>query len=89
MTSNSVDDLRSDLEALLADEVLAEDEEFEPDTDLLRSGLMDSLSVVQVVDWLEARYAVEIDPADVTLEHFRSIDAIVAYVERRIGGSAR
>jgi acyl carrier protein len=86
MNPVSGDGLATQLMSLLADEILAEDEEFGPATDLLRSGLLDSMGVVQVVDWLEVRLSIEIDPADVTIEHFRSVDTILAYVDRRLGG---
>ena len=86
MNPVSDDGLGTQLMSLLADEILAEDEEFGPATDLLRGGLLDSMGVVQVVDWLEVRLSIEIDPADVTIEHFRSVDTILAYVDRRLGG---
>ncbi len=54
-----------------------------PDTDLLLSGTLDSLGVVRVVHWLEDELDIEIDPADVVLEHFQTVDAMVAYAERR------
>jgi methoxymalonate biosynthesis acyl carrier protein len=58
--------------------------DLQPDTDLLLSGTLDSLGVVRVVHWLEDELGIEIDPADVVLEHFQTVDAMVAYAERRL-----
>ncbi len=50
------------------------------DTDLLLTGLVDSLGVVMIVEWIEADRNITIDAADVVLEHFQSVDAIVAFL---------
>jgi acyl carrier protein len=52
-------------------------------TDLVMTGLIDSLGVMMVVDWLEQRLDISIDPNDVVIEHFESVDAIVGYLHGR------
>jgi acyl carrier protein len=61
------------------------DEQFsiENDQDLLLSGTLDSLSVVRLVEYLEAETGVSIPPEDVTLEHFGSLNKIAAYCAGR------
>lgn len=54
-----------------------------PDTDLVMSGLVDSLGIILVVEWLERRLGVRIDPADVVLEHFESVHSMVMYLRSR------
>jgi acyl carrier protein len=80
--------------AALADELLRmvnRDVSLDPtvtiglDTDLLMTGLVDSLGVVEIVAWLEERLAIEIEPADIVLEHFQTVSLMLAYVERRLG----
>lgn len=80
-------DLTRDLEDLIAGLVL-DDEEFDADTELLLEGLVDSMGVVQIVQWLEERVGIEIDPADVVIDNFGSIRAIAAFVERASGAGA-
>lgn len=53
------------------------------DTDLVMSGIVDSLGVVRIVAWLEERLDTRIDPGDVVIEHFETVDAIVAYLRAR------
>jgi acyl carrier protein len=75
--------LRADLLAFIDAEVSSGNEPAEHDTDLLMSGLVDSLGVVRIVDWLESRLSIEIDPSDVVLEHFISVDAMIDYLRGR------
>lgn len=75
--------LAADLVTLIETEVAAIDEPITPETDLLLTGAVDSLGVIRIVDWIEERLEIEIDPADVILEHFISVEAMVAYLGRR------
>ena len=56
--------------------------ELRVDTDLLLTGLVDSLGVVTIVAWLEDRLEIEIDPADILLENFQTVGHMLAFVER-------
>lgn len=58
------------------------------DDELLESGLLDSLGVMQLVWFLEEEFGVQVPPEDVTLEHFRSVARIAAYLESS-GGPRR
>ena len=58
------------------------------DTDLLLTALVDSLGVVEIVGWLQDRAEVIIDPMDVVLENFQTVDRMVALVERLLGERA-
>ncbi|MEM1334977.1 MAG: acyl carrier protein [Actinomycetota bacterium] len=75
----------SDLHTFVRDEVSQADEPVERDTDLLLSGAVDSMGVVEIVEWIEQRLAIEIDPGDVVLEHFETVDAMVGYLHARPG----
>jgi acyl carrier protein len=63
--------------------IATNDDPIEADTDLLLTGLVDSLGVILIVDWLEEQLDVEIDPADVTLENFRQVSDMLTYLGRR------
>lgn len=79
-------DLASELVSLIVEEVgVVDGEAVDADTDLLLTGIVDSLGVVQIVAWLEDRLGISIDPADVTLEHFQTVGRMVAYVREDHG----
>jgi len=82
-TNRIDDDFTSRLLTLIRDEVATADEPVEPATDLLLTGLVDSLGVVMIVEWLEDELDIEIDPGDVVLEHFQTVDAMLAYLRTR------
>lgn len=46
------------------------------DTELLMSGLLDSLAVVALVAWLEDETGHHIDPLDIVIENFETPQAI-------------
>lgn len=56
--------------------VLEPDVPVEPDTELLMSGLLDSLSVINLIAWIETEADISIDPADVIFENFERPSAI-------------
>lgn len=60
-----------------SDRVIGDDE------DLLASGLLDSLSVMSVIHFIEQDLGIDVPAEDVTIENFVSLRAIDAYVGRR------
>lgn len=58
------------------------DEPVAASTDLLLSGAVDSLGVIRITHWMEEQAGVVVDPGDVTLENFQTVDRMVAYLER-------
>ncbi len=56
------------------------------ETDLLLTGAVDSLGVIRITQWLEDEAGIEVDPAEVTLENFQTVDRMIAYA---VGKGAR
>ena len=57
--------------------------ELKDDDQFLTPGIVDSLGFVELVEEVQARYGVTVEDVEITEENFGSIDAIVAYVERK------
>ena len=73
----------SDLLEMINREVsLDPSETVELDTDLLLSGLVDSLGLLTIVGWLEDRLGRGIDPGDITLDNFQSVRRMIEFSER-------
>ena len=53
------------------------------DDDLLGSGLIDSLGIMQLVLFIETEFAMDVPPEDVTIENFQTVAKIGAYLEGR------
>jgi acyl carrier protein len=82
-TAPTSDQFANDLTAFIAAEVATADDPIEPGTDLLLSGLVDSLGVVMVSDWIQERLTIVIDPVDIVLENFQTVDAMTSYAIAR------
>ena len=55
---------------------------------LLESGVIDSMTMVDLIAHLEQAYGIVVNEDDMTPENFDSIGAIVAYVMRKQSSSA-
>lgn len=56
------------------------------ETPLLDSGILDSLSLLRLVVFLEERFGITMGDADLLPENFASINAICAYLRARESG---
>lgn len=54
-----------------------------PDADLLSSGLVDSIGMMQLIGFIEEEFDIKVPPEDMVIENFLTIDAISSYIERR------
>lgn len=71
------DQLRAFIEQNLVDNgapVADEDE-------LLIDGIVDSIGVTRLISFIDSEFAVKVPPRDVTIDNFRTIAVIAAYVE--------
>jgi acyl carrier protein len=53
------------------------------DSDLLAGEIIDSLGIVQLIAFLEAKYAIKVNDDDLDPENFRTLDSIVAFVGKK------
>jgi acyl carrier protein len=58
------------------------------DHDLLGSGILDSLAIVQLLGHLRAHYGVVVSPEEVNLRNFGTARAIAAYIGSKREGRA-
>ncbi len=53
------------------------------DTDLMESGLLDSLMLVELMSSLEERFGIQISFDDIEIDNFRSANRIAEFVNQR------
>ncbi|RDW13410.1 acyl carrier protein [Paracoccus thiocyanatus] len=51
------------------------------DTELFSTGMLDSVAMVGLIAFVEDKAGVRVQPGDVTLDNFDTVDAILAYVQ--------
>ncbi len=71
---------------LFEEELLIEVES--PDSDLLKSGLLDSLTLVRLLLQLEERFGLKVSMENLEINDFRSIRSIAAWVAGQAGDEA-
>jgi acyl carrier protein len=54
-------------------------------TSLLETGILDSLSLLRLVVFVQDRFGVTVDDVDLVPENFDSVDSICAYLRSREG----
>ena len=84
-TAAGGDEVRKEMRAFIEDNFLYlnPDADLADDQELLAAGIVDSLGFVELVEEVEARYAVGVKDVEITEENFGSVAAIVRYVERK------
>jgi acyl carrier protein len=55
---------------------------------LLESGALDSQGVLEVVSFLEERFAISVADEDLVPENFQTIDRITSYIRSKIDAAA-
>jgi acyl carrier protein len=59
---------------------------FPDDTSFLAQGIVDSLGVLDLVEFVTQEFQITVEPAELTPENFDSIEAIARYVGRKQTG---
>ena len=71
------------LTRFIQDEIVLDDVVVDGELDLLLTGAVDSLGVIRITHWMEETTGVAVDPGDVTLENFQTVDKMAAYLDSR------
>jgi acyl carrier protein len=74
-------DLIDEIRALIAEKLMVNVES--PQTDLLQDGVLDSVSLVQLILHLEERFGVRIELQDLELDDLKSVGSIANLVAAR------
>ena len=80
-------DVRDAVVAYVRDEFRIDECELTWDAPLVRTGLLDSVSLVQLAGYLERTFGIEIPDQEVDADHFDSIGIIVEYVRQRLAAA--
>lgn len=78
-------DVGSEVEGFILEKITLDGERIARDEDLLASDILDSMAIVELVSFLEARFGIQVSDDDLMPENFKTIEEIVAFVERTKG----
>jgi len=56
----------------------------EPDDDLLNQGIIDSMGVLELINYMEETLGVQVSDEEITPENFRSLNTLMNLVRQKI-----
>jgi methoxymalonate biosynthesis acyl carrier protein len=59
-------------------------DDFADDQDIFDTTGVSSLFAVQLVMWVQRRFGVDVQPADLDISHFRTVRDIAAFIDRKL-----
>ncbi|MGE0159620.1 MAG: acyl carrier protein [Gemmatimonadales bacterium] len=62
--------------------------ELRDDDSLLRNGVITSLGVMELVDWVEETFGVQVDPTEITEQNFETPRAIARFIHAKTAAMA-
>lgn len=82
----SILELRDILHDYLVGEIATDRESLDAGENLLAQGIIDSMGILKLVSFLEDRFQIQVGDAEMVPEHFESIDAVCAFVQKKRNG---
>ena len=67
---------------------LARKQPLTSDTNLLESGIIDSLGILDLVSYLEKDFGIVVADEELVPEHFQSISRLVGFIEHKLSEAA-
>jgi acyl carrier protein len=84
-TSNELTPRQREIHAFIVDEIVTDHAagSITADEDLIKGGVVDSLAVIQLVDFVESRYGIQVADLDLVPDNFRTLRQLADYVDRK------
>jgi acyl carrier protein len=64
-----------------------EDQQIDDNVNLIESGVIDSMTLLRLVSFLEENYGIEIPDQEIVPDNFRSLSAISAFLAGRVSAT--
>ena len=59
-----------------------------PEDKLFSTGLIDSLNIVELIEFVERYCKIRVNPTEFSMDNFDSLESIAKYVERKLSSQA-
>jgi acyl carrier protein len=90
-TSTNLTPLARELQEFIVNELISPEgaRSITAEDDLIKRGIVDSLGVMQLVDFCESRYGIRVTDSDLVPANFQTLRKLADYVERKQGDQGR
>ena len=72
------------IKSYITKSILGEEIDIDDATSLFEEGIIDSLGQVKLISFLEKKFSIAIDPGEITIDNFDTINQIVQLVENKL-----
>ena len=75
-----------DLEKAVITEVAADigKQTLEPDEDLLEQGIIDSLGLMKLIEYIEKAYSIKVNDEEIVPENFQNLNVMTRFVQEKM-----
>jgi acyl carrier protein len=77
-------DVKNKVKEYILKETLSDVNQIDDDTLIFETGLLDSMGLLFLIEYLKEEFGVETQDEELVVEHFESIKNIVAFVESKL-----
>ncbi|RMD65647.1 acyl carrier protein [Candidatus Parcubacteria bacterium] len=80
--------VKDELQDYLVREVLVyhDKKTVDPDEDLLTQGVIDSMGILQLVEFIEKEFGIEVNDDEIVPENFRTLNCLTGFVSKKADG---
>lgn len=76
--------MKATIKRYILDNILGEEIEIDNDTSLFDEGIVDSMGQVKLIAFLEKHFNIVIEPGEISIENFDTINQIAALLEQKL-----
>ena len=77
--------MKDNISNYIVNEILSgQDQLIAFDEDLLTSGILDSLSVMKLITYIEKEFNVQVSPSEMTVDNFITVNAISIFIQKKL-----
>ena len=76
--------LKEEIKNYILEASLSDATEIQDDTMIFEAGLLDSMGLLFLIEYLKEKFEVEVEDEELNPENFESINSITAFVEEKI-----
>lgn len=76
--------MKSNIKAFISKTTFIGEDKIKDESHLFEEGIFDSMGLLSLISFLEEEYGVSTSDSELSEENFSSVNAISAYVERKI-----
>ena len=72
----------------ISQELLDQSEAITPATPLFTKNLLDSMDLAELIEFLETKFPIKVNPMDIVVENLDSVDNILSFLDRKQAANA-